>query len=94
MVLLYTKTKGKWKHKIYFSTDLSLSHAMILKYYPASFPIAFLYRDGKQHTGLNDSQTRSVNKLNFHFNTSLTAIHIAKTQHWVQDHKEQKKYFQ
>ncbi|HLW63165.1 MAG TPA: RHS repeat-associated core domain-containing protein, partial [Flavobacterium sp.] len=41
-----------------------------------------LYRDGKQHTGLNDSQARCKNKLNFHFNMSLTAINIAKVTHW------------
>jgi hypothetical protein len=47
------------------------------------FQIEFLYRDGKQHTGLNDSQARSENKLHFQFNASLTSINIAKAIHWL-----------
>jgi len=37
-----------------------------------------LYRDAKQHTGLNDCQARSKNKLDFHFNASLTTVNLAK----------------
>jgi len=52
-----------------------------LLYYRSRFQIEFLYRDGKQHTGLNDSQARSENKLHFQFNASLTSINIAKAIH-------------
>jgi len=52
-----------------------------LDYYTSRFQIEFLYRDAKQHTGLNDSQARSENKLHFHFNAALTVINIAKMQH-------------
>jgi hypothetical protein len=31
---------------------------------------------------LNDCEARSKNKLNFHFNTSLTAVNLAKMAHW------------
>lgn len=48
---------------------------------------------GKQYTGLNDSQARSENKLNFHFNTSLTAINIVKSIHWLGIPKEQQGSF-
>jgi IS4 transposase len=50
----------------------------VLLYYQSRFQIELLYRDGKQHTGLNDSQARSENKLHFHFNASLISINIAK----------------
>jgi hypothetical protein len=60
------------------STDLSLSVIQILNYYRARFQIDFLYRDGKQFTGLNDCQARSENKLDFQFNMSLTSINITK----------------
>jgi len=50
----------------------------VLLYYHSRFQIEFLYRDGKQHTGLNDSQARSENKLHFQFKASLTSINIAK----------------
>jgi hypothetical protein len=46
------------------------------------FQIEFLYRDAKQFTGLNDCEARSENKLDFHFNTSLTTINLAKILHW------------
>jgi hypothetical protein len=45
------------------------------------FQIEFLYRDGKQHTGLNDYQARGQKKLYFHFNASLTAINLAKVEY-------------
>ncbi|GHV32817.1 hypothetical protein FACS1894177_09190 [Bacteroidia bacterium] len=36
------------------------------------------FRDAKQFAGLEDSQARSGNKLDFHFNTALTTVNIAK----------------
>jgi len=65
----------------------------IIQYYKNRFQIEFLYRGGKQHTGLNDCQARSENKLNFHFNASLTAVNIAKVQNWFSVHREQRKEF-
>lgn len=93
IVLLRSKRKQKWVHKIYMTTDLELSADKILQYYQTRFQIEFLYRDGKQHTGLNDSQARSKNKLNFHFNMSLTAINIAKVTHWLPIPKDQRNSF-
>ena len=49
--------------------------------------------DGKQHTGLNDSQARSENKLHFQFNASLTSINIAKAIHWLSIPKERRGAF-
>ncbi len=57
------------------------------------FQIEFLYLDGKQHTGLNDCQARSENKLDFHFNASLTAINLAKITSWLNIPVEQRKTF-
>lgn len=91
--VVYTNAKGKEIYKLYFSTDLSIEALDILEYYKARFQIEFLYRDGKQHTGLNDCQARSENKLHFHFNASLTAINIAKVTHWLSIPKEQRKAF-
>jgi len=66
---------------------------LIYLYYHNRFQIEFLYRDGKQHTGLNDCQARDENKLNFHFNASLTSINIAKIAHWLSIEKEQRGAF-
>ena len=95
VTILFTKNtkKDTWTHKIFMSTDLSLSGIQILNYYRARFQIEFLYRDGKQFTGLNDCQARSENKLDFQFNMSLTSINIAKITHWLAIPKEHRKSF-
>jgi len=93
LVVVYTCKNSKWTHKLYFCTDLELTAKMILTYYKTRFQIEFTYRDGKQFTGLNDCQARSENKLYFHFNTSLTAINIAKISHWINIPKEKRNSF-
>lgn len=89
----YTSDKGKQIRKLYFSTDTQMDALEILDCYQSRFQIEFLYRDAKQYTGLNDSQARSENKLNFQFNAALTAINIAKVEHWLSQPKEARKPF-
>ena len=91
--VLYLNQKNKQIHKLYYSTDLDLEAMDILDFYQSRFQIEFLYRDGKQHAGLNDCQARSENKLDFHFNASLTAINLAKAAHWLSIPKEKRKSF-
>lgn len=83
----------KQKHILFFSTDLELDGLEIRKIYKSRFQIEFLYRDAKQFTGLNDCQARSKNKLHFHFNASLTAVNLAKFEHWVSIPKEKRGAF-
>lgn len=89
----YLKASGKDARKLYFCTDTDMDPKDVLQYYRSRFQIEFLYRDGKQHTGLNDSQARSENKLHFQFNASLTSINIAKAVHWLSIPKEQRGAF-
>ena len=49
--------------KVYFSTDLTLSGEDIYWVYRSRFGIEFLYRDGKQFTGLTNCQARNSNSL-------------------------------
>jgi DDE superfamily endonuclease len=63
-----------------FSTETALSAHTISRYYKARFQIEFLFRDAKQFTGLSDCQARSVHKLHFHFNASLSAVSFAKLE--------------
>jgi len=93
LVIVYTNKKDKWSHKLYFSTDLELSAELLLKYYQTRFQIEFIFRDAKQHTGLNHCQARSKNKLHSHFNTALTAVNIAKITHWIPIPKKQREAF-
>jgi len=70
--------KGKITKKIYFSTNLEREAIQLLEYYRLRFQMEYLFRDAKQHKGLEHFQARSKNKLDFHFNASLTAVSIAK----------------
>lgn len=79
--------------KIYVSTDVDLSAWYIVKYYKLRFQIEFIYRDANQFTGLEHCQARSEEKLNFHFNASLTTVSIAKSAHWLSIPKEQRESF-
>ena len=84
LVIVYTEnSKEKWNYKIYFSTNLQQGWQDVLEIYRLRFQIELLYRDAKQFTGLNQCEARSRNKLNFHWNMSLTAINIAKIAHWL-----------
>ena len=93
LVLAQTLKKGKWKHKLYFSTDLTLSPQTLLNYYRTRFQIEFVFRDAKQHTGLEHCQARSLEKLHFHFNAALTTVNLAKTAYWLSLPKEKRGAF-
>lgn len=71
-------------YKLFFSTDLHLPARVIVKYYRLRYHQEFLIRDAKQFTGLTDCQARSVNKIDFHLNTALTAVNVAKIEQGVQ----------
>lgn len=90
---IWLNEKGKERVKIYFSTDLNLPAWLIVKYYKARFQEEFLFRDAKQFTGLNHCQARSENKLEYHWNCSLTAVNIAKVQFYLSLPKEKRKTF-
>jgi hypothetical protein len=78
--IAYVESRKSNAYAILFSTDLELDGSLIYRYYKARFQIEFLFRDAKQHTGLNHCQARSENKLRFHFNASLTAVGLAKAE--------------
>lgn len=80
-------------YKLYFCTDLNLPAWMIVRYYQARFQQEFLIRDGKQFTGLASCQARSVNKLEYHWNAALTAVNVAKVEHWLSQPKQERGSF-
>ena len=75
VLLLNTKTN---KYVLLACTDTELDARLITKYYQSRFQIEFLFRDAKQFMGLNDCQARDENKLDFHFNATLSAVNIAR----------------
>ena len=84
---------AKNRVKLYFCTDLQLPAWMIVTYYPLRFQEEFLLRDAKQFTGLQHCQARSQNKIEFHWNTALTAVNVAKVEHYLNVPKEKRNSF-
>lgn len=80
--IVYVRYLKTGTNKIYFSTDTEMTAAEILEIYRTRFQIEFLYRDAKQHASLTNCQGRSAEKLDFHFNASLTAVGLARVEHW------------
>ena len=93
VVVQKTTSKKTVSIEIYFSTDTEMSADEIIEIYRTRFQIEFLYRDAKQHTCLTNCQARSKEKLHFHFNTSLTAVSVARAVHWFSMEKEKRKEF-
>jgi hypothetical protein len=80
--IAYTQYLDEWgwptHYKLYFSTDVDLCAWQLVRYYRLRFQQEFLLRDAKQHTGLAHCQARSVERLDYHLNASLTAVNVAK----------------
>ena len=68
----------KPKHTLFFSTDLNLDAESVHPFYKARFQIEFLFRDGKQFTGLCDSQAQKKDAQNFHFNAAMTTLNLLR----------------
>ena len=93
-VIAHTKFKdGKTRVETFFSTDVDMDGAKLLDSYRLRFQIEFLYRDAKQHLGLNHCQARSKEKIHTHVNVSLTAVSIAKVAHYLCLPKQQRGAF-
>lgn len=79
IVLLFDDSnKDKIYRSLLFSTDLNLSALDICTFYKSRYQIEFVFRDAKQFTGLTDSQARSKEKLDWHFNASFMALNVTK----------------
>ena len=75
----YLNEKGQVANTIlYYSTNTSRCAIDIVRYYRARFQMEFIFRDGKQFTGLADCQARSVEKIHNHVNYAMTAVNISK----------------
>ena len=78
------KQDGSIKNcKVFACTNTALEGQKVWQYYKLRFQQEFLFRDGKQFTGLTHCQSRQKERLNFQFNFSLTILSIAKVVHWL-----------
>ena len=55
------------------------------------FTIEFLIRDAKQSGGLNDCQARDNQAIEFHWNTALTSVNLARAMALQTEIKEEAK---
>ena len=75
----YMNEKGQVANTIlYYSTNIYRDGIDIVRYYKARFQMEFIFRDGKQFTGLDNCQARSVEKIHNHVNYAMTAVNVAK----------------
>lgn len=80
VVVIVCTSGGKRRHAVLFSTDLELSATEIVEMYGARFQIEFLFRDGKQFTGLGHAQVRDRQGLTFFMNSSLTTLNLMRLE--------------
>jgi hypothetical protein len=93
-IVFEKKENGQFKNpKIYFCTDLDFDEKDIWRWYKSRFQIEFLFRDAKQHAGLEDCQSREHAALQYHFNMSLTSVSVAKAVHNLAIEKESRPPF-
>jgi DDE superfamily endonuclease len=78
LAYLLKEIDHKRSYVLLFSTDLEIAPYDLYRFYKARFHIEFIFRDAKQFTGLEDCQSCDADKLDFHFNASLTALNLAK----------------
>ena len=73
--------------------DSPLTGKDIAQYYHCRYQAEFLFRDAKSFAGLEDCQARSAEKLDFHFNTALTTVSLAKVAYHLSIPAEQRGAF-
>jgi hypothetical protein len=84
VVIINTLKEGEvHKAVVYFSTDTQMSGEKVYQYYKLRCQIEFIFRDTKNHLGLEHSQSRQEKALDFHFNIALSTLNVAKALHWL-----------
>ena len=74
---MHLEKRDKKVRKLYSITDTETN---MLDYCKTCFHVEFCVQDAKQFTELTDCQSRDLDKLYFHFNTTLTSGNLAKTE--------------
>jgi hypothetical protein len=70
-----------------FTTDLHLSYDKIIKYYSLRFQIEFIFRDAKQHWGLEDFMNTKEKPIHNWANLSISMVNVG---HSLMKDKEMK----
>ena len=80
-------------HALLASTDQQLDGGQVKLSFESRFQQEFLFRDAKQELGLDEGQAYSWEKIDFHFNCSLTVGSLAKAAHHLTPQKPNDKPF-
>lgn len=83
VVLLRRHSGDRISQALLFSTDTNLPAYTIVQYYKLRFQIEFVFRDGKQHTGLGDCQSTNAEAQNHAANASLTTLNLLKIENRI-----------
>ncbi len=83
MVTTQTK-KGRKGYFLLGCSDLELCADTILAYYRLRFAIEFLFRDAKQHLGLNHCQSTKEKRLAFHFQAVMMTLNLCLLENCLQ----------
>lgn len=79
--------------EIIICTDTHIEPKKMCEYYGLRFQVEFLIRDSKQHTGLEDCMARDEQKLNMHFNLSMSIVSIAKVAYHLSEPADERGSF-
>jgi hypothetical protein len=94
VIVHYLKEDGTVRNvSIYYCSDKKIDGLKVYQYYRLRYQIEFLFRDAKGHLGLEDSQSRQENAIDFHCNMALTTLNTAKAMHWFDKPKDQRPPF-
>ncbi len=86
------RKNGKIGIQVFFTDDLELDYATLIKYYRLRFQIEFDFRDAKQYFGLSDFKNYKEKNLTNFVNLSLTMTLISKSmvEKFREKHQNQK----
>ena len=87
IVYLQKENDGKIGYCLLTSTNVNLSADKILEYYQLRFQIEYLFRDAKQHLGLEDCQSTKKECLDFHFNMAMMTLNLARQESYASGKK-------
>ena len=91
VVVVVRRVRGKQVRNLLFSTDMELDPCRLYQLYKLRFQQEFVFRDGKQFTGLADGQMRDEKKRHEHLNASLSALNLMRLEERDRDGKGEKR---
>jgi putative transposase len=77
VIVKFDAKNNRKSHVVLFSTDLKLVYENLIKYYSLRFQIEFIFRDAKQHWGLEDFMNIKEKPVNNFANLSTFMVNFS-----------------